>query len=415
MCWGSLVGEASFHSQGSAGSGGVRIHGAGCSLVDNLYNKVSFESVEFRRYASRSAGDGGLVAGELVFAEDLAAFGGKEYQAILREITGRTEPDHYNVGGPAIVPLVHAAQIFAEGEHRVAFSGVLGDDVNGERILNTLSAVPIDLTAYRSIEGPTPATDVLSDPGYDRGRGERTFINKLGAAVSPRAGEFSDSFFRGDIVFFGGTALVPPVHDKLTELSARARADGSLVVLSTVYDFRNQKSRPEAPWPLVDDYRLVDLVVTDLVEALRITGEGEARAAVDWFISRGAGGAVVTRGPEPVVFAASDSCFEAASLSELPVCRSIDAERRRHSRAYDTTGCGDNFLGGVLVSLASQLSERRRSFDLSRVVAEGNIAGGYAATYLGGLYHEAKPGDKKREIERVRRAYQEEVKSLVRL
>jgi sugar/nucleoside kinase (ribokinase family) len=392
----------------------LRVHGAGCALIDNIYDDVDFTAPAFRRRASRRPGDGGLVPGQLVFAEDLAEFAGKPYHEVLREITGHSEADHYNVGGPAMVPLVHAAQMLANTEHGVAFAGLVGDDRDGGRIRDALSSVPVDLSAYRTVSGATPSTDVLSDPRYDNGRGERTFVNQLGVAANPEVAEFSESFFAADIVFFGGTALVPPVHDTLTDLSRRARAQGAFVVVATVYDFRNEKRAPGEPWPLIDDYAAVDLVVTDREEALRISGCAEESAALDWFVDRGAGAAVITRGPEPVLFRAgagwgAGSVGDPGEPASLPICDAVAEEIRRRDRGHDTTGCGDNFVGGMLAAIALQMDAGAGEIDLWSAVAEGVVAGGLAATYLGGLYHESAPGEKRREIERLRTAYYRQI------
>mgnify|MGYP006283806031 CR=1 FL=1 len=394
----------------------VRVHGAGCALLDNIYDDVDFTGPAFRRFSSRRSGDGGLVPGQLVFAEDLAEFAGTPYHALRREITGRPEADHSNVGGPAIVPMVHVAQMLADTEHQVAFSGLVGNDREGARVRHVLSPVPLDLSAYRTTSGATPTTDVFSDPHYDKGRGERTFVNQLGVAARPAAAEFSESFFAGDIVFFGGTALVPPVHDALTELARRARAAGAFVAVGTVYDFRHEKRAPSQPWPLLDDYALVDLVVTDREEALRISGCSDETTALDWFVHRGAGAAVITRGPEPVLFRGGAAAGTVAGEpATLPICTAVAEEIRRLDRAHDTTGCGDNFVGGMICDVALQMAAGAGAgeIDLSRAVAEGVVAGGLAATYLGGLYHESAPGEKRREIERLRDAYGRQIGSRI--
>src|SRR5512137_2003070 len=54
----------------------LEIWAAGCGLIDYLYAPVDFASPQFRRYASRADGDGGLRAGRLVFAEELERFAG---------------------------------------------------------------------------------------------------------------------------------------------------------------------------------------------------------------------------------------------------------------------------------------------------------------------------------------------------
>jgi sugar/nucleoside kinase (ribokinase family) len=227
-------------------------------------------------------------------------------------------------------------------------------------------------------------------------------------AGRPEVRSFSEAFFDADILFFGGTALVPPIHDSLTDLVRRGRESGALIVVTTVYDFRNEKRSPSEPWPLVDDYSAVDLVCTDHVEALRISGASDDDAALDWFIDRGVGAAIITRGPEPVLFRASRGRFRPTDRGALPVCAAVGREIERSERAHDTTGCGDNFVGGVLTSIMEQLSAGAASISLEDAVVEGNVAGGFAATYLGGLYTEARAGDKRGELERLRSAYLEQ-------
>jgi len=45
--------------------------------------------------------------------------------------------------------------------------------------------------------------------------------------------------------------------------------------VNTVFDFRNQKRNPGKPWPLLDsieDYRLIDVLIMDCEEAMKISG-----------------------------------------------------------------------------------------------------------------------------------------------
>ena len=49
----------------------IVISGTGCALADFIYNGVSFNSISFKKYLSKKAGDGGLSPGKLVFTEEL--------------------------------------------------------------------------------------------------------------------------------------------------------------------------------------------------------------------------------------------------------------------------------------------------------------------------------------------------------
>lgn len=87
--------------------------------------------------------------------------------------------------------------------------------------------------------GPTFSTIVLSDPSYADGAGERCFINTIGAAFRFSSEHLPSSFYKSDVVLFGGTALVPTLHDHLDECLSMARKRRALNVVGTVYDFRN--------------------------------------------------------------------------------------------------------------------------------------------------------------------------------
>ena len=86
----------------------IIISGTGCALVDYLYTGVKFDSPQFQKYKSKQSGDGGLIAGNLVFTEELEKFSDLPYSTILKELSGNKNPDAFNLGGPALVSLINA-------------------------------------------------------------------------------------------------------------------------------------------------------------------------------------------------------------------------------------------------------------------------------------------------------------------
>lgn len=82
-----------------------------------------------------------------------------------------------------------------------------------------------------------------------------------------RAGDkIDDDFFGSDIVVFGGTGLMPQIHDNLTSLLKRAKSKGCITIVNTVFDFRNEKDKPTEKWPLgesEESYGYIDLLITD--------------------------------------------------------------------------------------------------------------------------------------------------------
>jgi len=381
----------------------LRISGTGCALMDYLYADIRLDSEVFLRYRARHDCDGGLEPGKLVFIEDLERFAGEPFAAILRALGAGREPDRANLGGPSIVSLIHAAQMLEGQAAQVRFFGARGNDAGGDEILGIVSRTPLDVSGYLVFEGHTPFTQVFSDPTYDHGHGERTFVNERGVADLFAPTHLPDRFFEADIVAFGGTALVPQIHEDLDTLCGRARRGGSVVFVNTVYDFLSEAKRtagggvpavssssPGARWPLGprdEAYPHIDVLIADREEALKLSGTDSIGAALAFFRSRGTGAAVVTDGARDIHF------------------YSVSAEGRRAlaspSRPKgDTTGCGDNFAGGLLASIALQLEagQKRGTLDIIDACSMAIVSGGFSCFYVGGTYLEAAPGEKRQKI-----------------
>ncbi len=398
----------------------MRIAGLGCSLVDFLYSDVDFSCAAFQQFLSRTQGDGGLTPGGLVFRDEFEQFSGLPFDEALRALVGERSADTFNIGGPAIVALILAAQLLAPRGWQVAYYGAVGDDEAGRLILEGAGKTPLDISNYVRVSGTSPSTTVLSDPRYDGGHGERVFVNNLGVARDYAPQNVSDSCFDSDIVLFGATALAPQLHANLTSLLRKAKERGCFTVVTTVYDFQNEKHNPGGLWPLGESdetYHYADLLVVDHIEALRVSGASDVVGACECFRQKGLAACVVTQGPRPVWFYAQGGEFTPVELMQLPVSDTvIEVLSRERSTLGDTTGCGDNFAGGVLTSLAVQIAEGRFGrLDLKRAVALGICAGGAACFQLGGVALESKPGERLAGITRLYEQYGQQVAAVCRL
>ena len=389
----------------------ITIAGAGCSLLDRLYSPVDFHSSGFLRYGSKSKGDGGLLPGKLVFAEELEAFAGRPLSAIVRDISGGAGPASSNLGGPAIVALINAAQLLIGKEVAVRYHGAVGDDESGQLIRSIIERSPVDISHYRTVEGRSPCTYVFSDPSYHGGHGERTFVNDLAAAWKMGPEDLGEEFYANDILLFGATGLVPHLHDALTELVQTAKARRRITVVSTVYDFRSEMANPHRRWMLGasdETFRHTDLLITDREEALRLSGTSDLEAACSFFKRRGVSAFVATCGPHPIRFFSDGRLFRRVD-GEMEASAVVRERLRSGERDGDTTGCGDNFVGGVLASLAAGLMRRDRGeIDLPSACALGIVSGGFACFYLGGTYLEHTAGEKRAAVEALYEAYREQ-------
>ena len=378
----------------------IIVAGTGCALADYLYTGVRFDSPVFEKYLSHNAGDGGLAPGRLVFTEELEKFSGVSYAEISSELTGGESPEAVNIGGPGLVSLINAAQLLPQEEFEVHFYGGTGTDETAEFIEKLVRKTPLNIDHYHRIsEKRTPFTDVLSDTTYDNNHGERTFINNIGAAWDYTPGLLGDDFFKADIVCFGGTALVPRIHDNLTVLLSRAKESGCLTVVNTVFDFRNEKLNPGQPWPLVDtpqDCKLIDLLIMDCEESLKISGKKSIEEAAQYFVDLDVATFVITNGAQDFYVYSNGRLFEKSDLKKLPVSQKVNEDFTHNpSSKGDTTGCGDNFAGGIIASLARQIkTEATGKLNLTEAIAWGVASGGFACYYIGGTYIEREPREK---------------------
>lgn len=376
----------------------IRISGVGCCLLDRIYDHVDFQAETFRKYLSKKAGDGGLEPGKLTFEEELEHFAGQSFASdILPLLTEGREPLKENVGGPCIVALINASQL-AYKESIVSFYGCRGDDGVGEELLQKLEQTKLDLSHYRiQKDSETASTSVLSDPNYDNGHGERTFVNTLGASWHYLPDEVDDSFYDSDICVFGSTALVPRIHGGLCAMLKKAKAKGRITVVNTVYDFLSEKEHPGERWPMGESdesYQYIDLLLVDHEEALRLSGCCDIPSAIAFFREKGTGAVLVTNGAKDVSLWANSPLFGKVKEQTMPVSEAV-GKALKQGRKGDSTGCGDNFAGGVIGSLAKQISEGlHSSLNLKEACRWGIVSGGFACFYYGGTYLEQKEGEK---------------------
>ena len=384
----------------------ITVSVAGCSLVDCVYANVDFNSAAFKKYSSVKPGDGGLVPGQLVFMESLEKFTKVPALQMLAELTDNAPVSGRNVGGPAVVAAINAAQLCSEYPAKVKFYGARGNDSDADFIESILKQTPLDITNYPKVEGFTPSTQVLSDPRYHDGKGERTFVNVIGAANSCQPEALGDEFFESDVLVFSATALVPPLHDNLTSLLKRGKEAGKINMVATVFDFRNEMRDPNGRWPMGDSdeaYKYIDVLAVDWDEARRLSGEETLEKIVDFFASRGVSAMTITHGAKNFHVYSDGKLFKKFELASLGVNELVNEDLAKYpEKRGDTTGCGDNFAGGLLASIIMQLSDGAKAgeLDLRTAAAWADASGGFACFCLGGTYLEKFKGDKYAQVKR---------------
>jgi len=303
------------------------------------------------------------------------------------------------------------AQLIDKEQCEVRFYGRGGKDEIGQYLLSSLIKTPVVLKDYKLVDNRTPSTIVLSDPSFDNGHGERMFLNSIGAAWDYRPDELKDDFFNSDITVFGGTALVPRIHDEMTSLLKKAKSNGCITIVNTVFDFRNEKVNPSKKWPLGESdesYKYIDLLIADRVEAFRLSGENNLPAAIRFFHDNRVSSLIITDGSKNISAYSDGRFFNTVQLKEMPVSRKI-IDELKNARDGDTTGCGDNFVGGVIASVVTQLQNGVRQPDLQEACCWGIVSGGFTCFYMGGTYFEENIGEKLARIKPYYESYKKQI------
>lgn len=130
--------------------------------------------------------------------------------------------------GPAIAAIVNTAQICFDRQIDIVFYAQYGSDDIGHKILSLLQPISIATDHYKQVPDQSPNTIVLSDPRYNKGFGEHAFVSQLGVAAEFSGQDLVDSYFDANILFLGGTAIVPEIHENLDELLDIGKASGYL-------------------------------------------------------------------------------------------------------------------------------------------------------------------------------------------
>ncbi len=403
-----------------------RIHGAGCGLADFIHGGIDldFHSPRILPYHSRTSGDGGLEMGTVIFHDDLLRFSdarraeglptGETWKEILAHLTGPDAPAPvFNVGGPAAASLAAAAQLLRPSRTAVAYYGVAGDDGNAARIRHLLAQTPLDMSSFRLRPGRTPSAHVFSDPRADGGRGDRFFIHRAGDDFPIEDTFQGESFFQAAINLYAGTAVVPALHQALPTLLQKSRRRGAITMVGTVFDFAAEKAAPGMPWPMGEGeaFPFIDLLVADSEEIRGLAGSGPAslEACVDSLLARGLTSVVATRGADPAYFRSLGGIFGECRGYAPTHAGLVASAKDRQGNPGDTSGAGDNFLGGLLADLMQQLLAddfypkgephvERELLEISplrlrRAVDAGHIAGGLACLQYGGVRIEKTTGE----------------------
>jgi sugar/nucleoside kinase (ribokinase family) len=123
---------------------------------------------------------------------------------------------------------------------------------------------------------------------------------------------------------------------------------------------------------------------------------------------------MITNGAKELYAYSNGDLFKKTKLVKVPVSKRVSEDFARNaSLKGDTTGCGDNFAGGVIASMAMQLqSSAIGKFNLMEAISWGIASGGFTCYYLGGTYIESTEGEKLKILESFKNEYVQQIKAL---
>jgi sugar/nucleoside kinase (ribokinase family) len=206
----------------------------------------------------------------------------------------------------------------------VTLAGVVGTDLFGDFLVETISARNLDSRIVRTGQHPTSTSVVLVTSD-----GERTFLHSPGANAALTEDTFDIGTLAGARALHLGGALLMPGLDgpPAARLLARLHARGVRTSVDTAFDASGRWDR------IVPLLPHTDLATVGWAEGRAITGERDPSRIADVLHRHGCAEVVVKMGADGSYLSGSQ---ERGHHAALPVV------------AVDGTGAGDAFAAGLL-------------------------------------------------------------------
>jgi sugar/nucleoside kinase (ribokinase family) len=230
-------------------------------------------------------------------------------------------------GGDAI----NQAMALSKLGNRVGLMGLIGDDIQGQFIKDRCAQYGIGAEGlFVDPDRSTSTSIVLIDK-----RGERSFLSQRNASIRSFGPEHVnlDQIRPGLRALSIGSLFSAPRFDQeaLAPLLRKAKSVGAITVADMVMDQQGYGlAGLSAAWPYLD------YVVPSELEAEVFTGSNDPKTVAADFRKRGVRNIILKRGSKGVVAYFGDAEVACPAFS-VPVA--------------DTTGAGDNFVGGFVHAL----------------------------------------------------------------
>ena len=275
---------------------------------------------------------------------------GADLMPVFGQVEKLVEDANLSLGASSVITACGAARLGL----RVAFAGIVGDDLFGHFMLDAMRARAIDISACLiDSQLKTGLGVILARPG-----GDRAILTYAGSIAALRPEHIDKSLMaRVRHLHVGSTFLLDGLRDGLPDLLATARAQGLTTSVDTNWDPREQ-------WDTGDLLAHCDLFLPNEVEAQRISGRPVTDDALAQLARQ-----------IPTVAVKMGSAGGLARQGGLVV-----RQRPLPVPVVDTVGAGDSFNAGFLYGYLHGWPLAR---SLSLAIACGSLstraAGGTAA------------------------------------
>jgi sugar/nucleoside kinase (ribokinase family) len=390
----------------------MRISGVGCCVVDYIYQDIDFTLPQVDQYLCKD-GINGLMISEGNLSSHLTTHFGKPEEAIIRDITGGKNP-HKVLGGVSVVTLVSAAQLlFHHEDIGVYYYANIPNNQLGSIILGTVEKTPLRTDCIQVMEGESVVTYALC--GNDQyGEPSRTFIcaPSVHPSTALQLGQLDHDFYASQLTVFSAIQWEPEISRNFSRVLRECKRNNSITVVGTASD---PLMRGRSKWILGDSdevYKYIDILIMNKEEALHYSGTQDLHSAVTYFKSiPSLEGVLVTDGLNPTyVYGRGNLCLFYEGF--IPIVTDIDKDKKKGVLPEgDTVGCGDNYCGGVVASVALQLHEQSKAIDLVEACILGSLSGGITSTITGGIFQERSFGEKRLLVDRYCTNYVHQVRA----
>lgn len=269
---------------------------------------------------------------------DIVAIGTLAYDMILRTVdesvftrdTTVLDEVGISVGGGAMLSAIAAQRL----GRKTAVVGKLCTDAFSDYCICVLEKAGVDTTYVTRSESDTMSLTFA----LVRQSGDRHFLGRMGSnnrSLTPADFDLS-VVTRAKIVSYGSFLVLPGLDQEMLRIFRHARQAGALTVADCAND-----SYSQGPETVLRCLPEIDYFVPSQVEAEYLTGEHEPAMMARRLLERGCRNLIIKLGEA--------GCY----VTDGVTARIIPAFSVPH--VSDTTGAGDNFVGGFMAGLLEGL------------------------------------------------------------